>query len=109
MDTNHIKRELKLAAREMQGYFEFPPEFKRLERKFESAIQDILSGISDYKDVMETFSRFRRYPDAVEIGKRGVDTARKRYESWRAIADDLYALAGKMENRERETGSYAVD
>ena len=93
MDKNYIASELVQAAKEVQAVNGLPPEIARLERKFDSAIQDILGGISDYRDVMEKLSRMRDNPDAVRIGKRGVDTATQRLKSWRAIADDLFSLS----------------
>jgi len=103
MDRTFIAGELLKAAKEVQANrFEFPPEIAHLERKFSSATQNILNGISAYEEVMEKLARMDEYPDAEEIGKRGADTAKQRYRSWQSISDDFHVLHNMMAKRDRE-------
>jgi hypothetical protein len=92
---NRVKiaqRLLQLARKVMAYPYNVPPELAGQERKFNQAMAKIYDGIDDYQDVMEVFARYRENKKVQEIGKRGINTARQRKESWNAIADDWHVM-----------------
>jgi len=100
MTDDQIARELITAAKSLvprAREARLPPEIARLESKFEKAISQIRSGIDDYGDVMRILSRHDN-PEVARIGKRGVNTARERDDSWGGIQDDFLVLKNELED-----------
>jgi hypothetical protein len=102
MDEERIER----IAKAVQSRDELPPEIARLWPKFDKAIEKIQNGITEYQGVMSKLARYDEYPDAVEIGERGVKTSRIREDSWRGIADDFHVLQSRMIKRFEDTGTF---